>query len=102
LAYGVRSLGKVYSIGWKQEKIKEEFADAKVVIRIHKPKKERQDNDQMKKDKRTNKDLTVNMLNVQIKFDYGGLSPINYWIRNPQLQDEYNYQLGENTELYLD
>jgi hypothetical protein len=37
--------------GWKQEKIKEEFEDAKVVIRIHKAKKERQDNDQMKKDK---------------------------------------------------
>ena len=42
------------------------------------------------------------MQNVQIKFDYGGLSPINYWIRSPQVQDEYNYQLGENTELYLD
>ena len=45
---------------------------------------------------------TVNMQIVQIKFDYGGLNPINYWIRSPQLQDEYNYQLGENTELYLD
>jgi hypothetical protein len=35
----------------------EEFEDNKVVIRIRKPKKDRQHNGQKKKDKRTNNDI---------------------------------------------
>ena len=42
---------------------------------------------------------TVIMQNVQIQFDYGVLSPINYWHRSPQLQDEYNYQLVEKNRI---
>jgi hypothetical protein len=37
-----------------------------VLIRIHKPKKERQDNDQMKKDKKTNNDLQNTFSSVWI------------------------------------
>jgi hypothetical protein len=43
--------------------IQEEFEDTKGIIRIHKTKKNRQDNDQKKKYKRTNNDL----LNIHIK-----------------------------------
>ena len=43
--------------------IQEEFEDTKGIIRIHKYKKNRQDNDQKKKYKGTNNDL----LNIHIK-----------------------------------
>jgi len=45
-----------------------EFEDTNGVIRIHKSKKNRQHNDQMKKCKRTNNDLQNT--HIKLKFEY--------------------------------
>ena len=36
------------------------------------------------------------MQNVQTEFDNGGLSTVNYWNRNPILQEQLSYPFGEN------
>jgi hypothetical protein len=46
---------------------KEEFEDTKGVIKIHKSKKDRQHNGQLKKDKRTNNDLQNIHIKLKIK-----------------------------------
>ena len=45
----------------------EEFEDTKGVIRIHKLKKDRHYNGQMKKDKRTNNDLQITHIKIKIE-----------------------------------